>query len=322
MSAGDDSILRCWDVTAQVRPCCLPSLSPSSFTFLSSFLPSSPLPSSPLPSTPLPSPLLPSPPLPSPPLPSPRLPSPPIHALLLRLPSGAAQGRACGNHGKQHRIPLPSPNSFPSLQPPPSHVLRGAVQARQHGSSGTARPGHHVAVPHMVADCLLTPPIAAAAHVGASGGARLTPLPSLLHPSRLDTTLFPLTPHASRLVPNPRYSTCLHMVLDLRAQHIAATPKGVPHARTGGGGGGACFRLFIPFLFPFLAFPQFHMLAQVVGAEAHALAELAELQGFVLPLLSASTAATATAQADAIAAAAALQGGTVEDDLAVLSCAA
>ncbi|CAI5489069.1 unnamed protein product [Closterium sp. Naga37s-1] len=63
----------------------------------------------------------------------------------------------------------------------------------------------------------------------------------------------------TQLVPNPRYSTCLipilHMVLDLRAQHIAATTKlqqGVP---------------------------------QVVGAEAHALAELAELQGFVLPLL-------------------------------------
>ncbi|CAI5476448.1 unnamed protein product, partial [Closterium sp. Yama58-4] len=98
-----------------------------------------------------------------------------------------------------------------------------------------------------------------------------------------------------KLVPNPRYSTflipILHMVLDLRAQHVAATPK----LQQG-----------------------FHMLAQVVGAEAHVLAELAELQGFVLPLLRASTAATAIAEADTIAAAAALEGGPVEDDLAVL----
>ncbi|CAI5977821.1 unnamed protein product [Closterium sp. NIES-65] len=142
----------------------------------------------------------------------------------------------------------------------------------------------------------------------------------------------------------------------------------VPHSSAGGGGGGACFCLFIPFLlFPFLPTPQFHILAQVVGAEAHAsvipfppppppvphsracgggggacfpqvvgaevvfvvhsscpvlcfppfqfyilahvlgaeahalaeLAELAELQGFVQPLLRASTAANATAHTDA-----------------------
>ncbi|CAI5971749.1 unnamed protein product, partial [Closterium sp. NIES-64] len=63
---------------------------------------------------------------------------------------------------------------------------------------------------------------------------------------------------------------------------------------------------------------QFYMLAQVLGAEAHALAELAELQGFVLPLLRASTAANATAEADAIAAAAVLEGAAVEDDLTLL----
>ncbi|CAI5989317.1 unnamed protein product [Closterium sp. NIES-64] len=112
----------------------------------------------------------------------------------------------------------------------------------------------------------------------------------------------------------------------------------LPHSSAGGGGGGACFCLFIPFLlFPFLPTPQFHILAQfhmlaqvvgaevvfvvhsscpvlcfppfqfyilahVLGAEAHALAELAELaelQGFVQPLLRASTAANATAHTDA-----------------------
>ncbi|GJP38760.1 hypothetical protein CLOM_g23174 [Closterium sp. NIES-68] len=96
-----------------------------------------------------------------------------------------------------------------------------------------------------------------------------------------------------KLVPNPRYSTflipILHMVLDLRAQHVAATPR----LQQG-----------------------FHVLAQVVGAEAHALSELAELQGFVLPLLRASTAANATAEG--IAAAATLEGGGLEDDTGVL----
>ncbi|CAI5476444.1 unnamed protein product [Closterium sp. Yama58-4] len=64
----------------------------------------------------------------------------------------------------------------------------------------------------------------------------------------------------------------------------------------------------------------FHMLAQVVGREADALAELAELQGFVLPLLRASTAANMTTQADATAAAAALEGGATERRTAWLHC--
>ncbi|CAI5971755.1 unnamed protein product [Closterium sp. NIES-64] len=90
----------------------------------------------------------------------------------------------------------------------------------------------------------------------------------------------------------------------------------VPHGGAGGGGGGAFLFISInlPTRFPFFSPPQFHMLAQVVGAEAHA---LAELQGFVLALLRAFTAANAisTAEADAIAAAAILEGGAVEDDV-------
>ncbi|CAI5971765.1 unnamed protein product [Closterium sp. NIES-64] len=100
-----------------------------------------------------------------------------------------------------------------------------------------------------------------------------------------------------KLVPNPRYSTCLipilHMVLDLRAQHIPATTKlqqGVPPPT-------------LPSFHPPLL-PQFYMLAQVVGAEAHALAEQAELQGFVLPLLRTH------------------HHCCMEDEVALLSCAA
>ncbi|CAI5499470.1 unnamed protein product, partial [Closterium sp. Naga37s-1] len=111
-------------------------------------------------------------------------------------------------------------------------------------------------------------------------------------------------------------------------------PPPVPHAGAGGGGGGACFRLFIPFLvFPPFAppLPQFHMLAQVVGRSAGGGGggACAGRAGGAAGLCAAAAAhlhccqpatATATSEVDAIAAAATLQGGGMEDGVALLFC--
>ncbi|CAI5977808.1 unnamed protein product [Closterium sp. NIES-65] len=159
--------------------------------------------------------------------------------------------------------------------------------------------------------------------------------PPCLH--RLSVPLYPFSLCASQgslCHCIPRHSTSLHSPTQLTTLPFPPAPalppntlvqpppphppfeQVVPHGGAGGGGGGAFLFISInlPTRFPFFSPPQFHMLAQVVGAEAHA---LAELQGFVLALLRAFTAANAisTAEADAIAAAAILEGGAVEDDV-------